>query len=221
MPIIAPPPETIADVLARLPEVPAGRIRIRPTPGTATEHDVIEANDHKGRLCELVDGVLVEKAMGFYESRVAIVLGFLLERFLETHPLGIVAGEAGIMRLAPGLVRIPDASFVNWSRLPGRQVPRDPIPELVPDLAVEVLSEGNTAAEMRRKVREYFSTGVRLVWLFQPETRSVEVHASLDRSTMLGEKDTLPGGDVLPGFSITVGEVYDRASGSAPAPTPL
>ena len=180
MSVTTPPPETIADVLARLPEVPASRIRIRPTPGSATEQDVIEVHDREGRLCELVDGVLVEKVMGYYESRIAAVLIFLLERHLQSHPLGIVAGADGMMRLAPGLVRIPDVSFVDWNRLPARRVPRDPIPDLVPDLAIEVLSEGNSPEEMSRKAREYFSTGVRLVWMFQPDSRSVEVHTSLE-----------------------------------------
>ena len=61
-----------------------------------------------------------------------------------------------MVRLAPGLVRIPDLAFISWQRLPERRVPTDPIPGLVPDLVVEVLSDGNTAAEMDRKRREYF-----------------------------------------------------------------
>ncbi len=214
MPSTTPVPATIAEVLERLPGYPASRIRVRPAPGTATERDVIEVHDREGRLCELIDGVLVEKVMGYYESRVAAVLIFLIERHLQSSPLGIVAGADGMMRLAPGLVRIPDVSFVDWARLPGRQVPRAPIPDLVPDLAIEVLSEGNSPQEMTRKVREYFATGVRLVWLFQPDDRSVEVHTSPDRSTVLPQGDMLDGGDVLPGFSIRVGEVYDRASGT-------
>ena len=76
----------------------------------------------------------------------------------------IVVGEAGMMRISQGLVRIPDVSFVSWDRLPEGKVPSEPIPALAPDLAVEVLSQGNTAKEMNRKRREYFEAGVRLVW---------------------------------------------------------
>ena len=68
-----------------------------------------------------------------------------------------------------GLVRIPDVAFTSWERLPGRRVPPEPIPELAPDLAVEVLSQSNTEAEMTRKRGEYFAAGVRLVWLVDPD----------------------------------------------------
>ena len=60
--------------------------------------------------------------MGFFESRLAMMLGHFIEQFLEQHNLGITAGEADMMRMAPGLVRIPDVSFVSWERLPDRQV---------------------------------------------------------------------------------------------------
>ena len=77
----------------------------------------------------------------------------LIWNHVEAHDLGIVLGADGALRLFPGLVRIPDASFVAWERLPGRKLPDDPIPELVPDLAIEVMSVSNTPAEMQRKVR--------------------------------------------------------------------
>ena len=69
------------------------------------------------------------------------------------------------LKLMPRLVRIPDVSFISWDQLPAHEYPNDPIPELHPDIAVEVLSEGNTEEEMRRKVKEYFFAGTRLVWL--------------------------------------------------------
>ena len=65
--------------------------------------------------------------------------------------------------------------FHSWNRLPGRESPKEPIPDLAPDLAVEVLSEGNTKAEMTRKVREYFDAGVILVWLIDPRKRTAQV----------------------------------------------
>jgi Uma2 family endonuclease len=84
-----------------------------------------------------------------------------------------VAGEAGMMQLAPGLVRIPDVSFISWDRFPDRKLPRDPVPHLAPDLAVEVLSQSNTPKEMDRKRRDYFNAGCKLVWITDPETRTV------------------------------------------------
>ena len=149
---IAPPEiKTLADLRKRLGGVALERIWFHPAPGTATEKDVIEAEERENRLCELVDGTLVEKAMGFEEARLAGRLIYLVSAYLEQNDLGICVGADGMLRIAPGLVRIPDMSFITWDRLPGRKSPREPIPDLAPDLAVEVPSEGNTKPEMARK----------------------------------------------------------------------
>ena len=207
---LAPPDfVTMADLLESLGQIPLERIRIKPAPGTATEDDVIAIHAREKRLCELVDGVLVEKPMGYEESRLAIELGFILVGFLRGHDLGTVAGEAGMMQLMPGLVRIPDVSFVLWEHLPERY---GPIPPMAPDLAVEVLSESNTPAEMERKLREYFAAGTQLVWYFDLKKRTVTVYTAPDQSTVLGESETLDGGNVLPGLVIPLRELFERAS---------
>jgi Uma2 family endonuclease len=82
---------------------------------------------------------------------------------------------------------------------------------VAPDLAVEVLSEGNTPQEMNRKLHEYFQAGTRLVWYVDPAARTVTVYESIDRATPLGEHDVLDGGDVLPGFKLSIGELFRRA----------
>jgi len=202
---------TVGDLLDRLGGIPPQRVRLRPTPGTATEKDVIEIEARENRLCELVDGTLVEKAVGQYESRLAAVLIYFLESFLDQNNLGIVYGADATLRLMPGLVRIPDVSFVSWRRLPGRELPAEPIPDLTPDLAVEILSAGNTVAEMRRKVREYFDSGVRLVWLIDPVALHVTVHITPSRSRVVREDQTLDGGKVLPGFSLPLRDLIMKA----------
>lgn len=154
-------PLTIADLLQQLGGIPPSRIRFRPPPGTATEKDLLDIHRRKKRLYELVDGVLVEKVMGYPESSLTAHLIYLLHDFLCQHDLGNLAGADGAVQLMKGLIRIPDISFVSWDRLPGRQIPDKPILGLAPDLAVEVLSPGNTKQEMDRKVREYFLSGVR------------------------------------------------------------
>jgi len=199
---------TLADLLERFGPIPAARIRYDPPPGTATEQDVIALEARENRLFELVDGVLVEKALGFYASFLAIRLAQLLLAFVERYALGIVAGAAGMLRLAPGLVRIPDVSFVSWDRLPQRRVPRQPIPDLVPDLAVEVLSESNTPREMEQKLREYFTAGVRLVWYVDPVLQEVHVYTAPDRREVLAADHTLHGGEVLPGFTLPVCRLF-------------
>jgi Uma2 family endonuclease len=113
-----------------------------------------------------------------------------------------------MMRLFPGLVRIPDVAFASWDRFPEGRLSRDPIPNLVPDLAVEVLSESNTPAEMNVKTGEYFAAGVRLVWLVDPESRSVTVFESPKNSIQLQEGDTLSGGAVLPQFSLALSDLF-------------
>lgn len=203
--------ETLADLIDRLGGIPADRIRWRPLPGTATEKDVVSMDDHEDRLCELIDGVLVEKAMGFYESVVATVLIQMLRNCVDENDLGVVAGADGMMRLTAGRVYIPDISFLAWDQFPDRKLPREPIPDLHPDLAVEVLSQGNTPREMQRKRGDYFRSGTRLVWLIDPQTRSAEVFTAPDESTVLNERQSLDGGDVLPGFSLSLGDLFARA----------
>ncbi len=212
MAIAAPPTpayRTVADLLAQLGDLPPERIWLVPPPGTATEHDVIEAHDRENRLCELVDGVLVEKSMGARESMLAVELAFFIRSFLQQHNLGIVLGADGTVQLAPGLVRIPDVSFFSWDRMPGGKIPTAPIPDLVPDLAVEVLSASNTKAEKRRKLVDYFQAGVRLVWYIDPPTRTARVYTDPDLFTTLDDNETLDGGEILPGFALPLRRYFE------------
>jgi Uma2 family endonuclease len=204
---------TIADLLDQLGGIPPERVLAEPSPGHATEQDLLRLLDHEDRLCELVDGVLVEKTMGQYESHVAVVLSYFLETFLDTHDLGVVYGADGTLRLMPGLVRIPDVSFVSWDRLPGHKLLAEPIPDLIPNLAVEVLSISNTKREIDRKIGEYFRVGVQLVWVIDPPTRTAEVYTATDQCTELTEKESLDGGAVLPGFSLSLRRLFDRVDG--------
>jgi Uma2 family endonuclease len=208
--VLTPPGriETLADLLAQLGDIAPERVRFHPLPGTATEKDILDIQARTGQLYELVDGVLVEKGMGFRESLLACVLITILSNFVRPRNLGLVTGESGMMRLAADLVRIPDVAFVSWERLPNRRVPSEPIPGLAPDLAVEVLSASNTPREMARKRQEYFAAGVRLVWEVEPTARTVAVYTAAEQSTVLHEADTLDGGAVLPGLALSLREVF-------------
>jgi Uma2 family endonuclease len=200
---------SLAELVERLGGIPLRRIRLRPALGCATEEDVIAALEApRKRICELIDGVLVEKAMGYNESTLATLLLELLSAFVRPRNLGLVTAPDGTIRLWAGRVRIPDVSFTAWDRIPGRRRPRKPIPELAPDLAVEILSKSNTRREMQLKRADYFSVGVRLVWIIDPKTRTVEVYTSPDSFNLLRESDTLDGGDVLPGFTISLREFF-------------
>jgi Uma2 family endonuclease len=196
--------------LAHLGGIAPERIRMVPPPGTATEKDVTELDDHADRLCELIDGVLVEKTMGYKESILAIEIARLLGNFVDTHDLGVVLGEAGTLRVLPNQVRIPDVCFISWKRFPNRQLPPEPIPDLAPDLAIEVLSKSNTEQEMERKLRDYFAAGVRLVWYIDPRTRSAKSYTGENQCVEVSESQSLSGGDVLPGFELPLGELFAK-----------
>ncbi len=199
---------SVADMIAHLGDIPGSRIRMVPLPGTATEQDVLEAKARYGRICELIDGTLVEKTMGWKES---VIAGEILRRIgnhLVLHNLGQVTAGDGMLRILPAQVRVPDVAFVAWHRFPGGRPPSQQIPPTAPDLAVEVLSPSNTEAEMRRKLRDYFAAGSRLVWYIDPASRLARVYTSPEQCTLVGEDGVLSGGDVLPGFTLSLGELF-------------
>jgi Uma2 family endonuclease len=187
---------------------PTSKVHL-PAPGTATEQDAIDVEARENRLCELVDGVLVEKTVGFYESFLAVRLAGRLENFVEANHLGVVTGEGGMVQIFPGLVRIPDVAFASWKEFPDG-LTDEPVPKVVPDLAVEVLNEGNTEQEMDGKLDDYFGAGVRLVWFVEPRKKTVEVFTARDSSIVLDENATLSGGDVLPGFSLPLKSFFAK-----------
>jgi Uma2 family endonuclease len=203
------PPTTLTtgDLVKRVGNIPLDRIVRDPLP--ATEQDLLDLVGKTDRLYELVDGILVEKPMGLPEAFLAMILGRLLGNWVSAHNLGAVIGPDGMMRLAPGMVRLPDVSFVHWDRFPNRQIQvHVPIPDLVPDLAVEILSPSNTADEIERKRGEYFSRGTQLVWIIDPRARTVEVFTAPAVSTLLQQTDTLDGGTVLPGFTLPLQQLF-------------
>src|SRR5947208_15937095 len=112
---IAPPAapfDDFGELLAHLGHVPPERIRLRPPPGAATEADVLAALEApRKRLCELIDGVLVEKPMGYTESVLAAHLILLLGSFVQSRNLGLVTAPDGTVCLWAGRVRIPDVAY--------------------------------------------------------------------------------------------------------------
>jgi Uma2 family endonuclease len=204
------PIKTLADLLARLGGVPLDRIRFHPSPGTARVQDVIAIEQQEGKLCELVAGVLLEKTMGFTESRLAVFLAGLLNAFVVPRNLGVVTGPDGTVELMADLVRIPEVAFTNWDRLPGRRCPPAPIPRLAPNLAVEMLSRSNTPGEMAVKRQDYFAAGVELVWEIVPDTRTAVVYTPTGAAKTLSGTDVLDGGTVLPGFTLPLSQVFEE-----------
>ena len=199
---------TASEVIAHFGDIPIARIRTIPRPGEATESDVIELYQRHKMLCELIDGTLVEKTMGWQESELAFIIGRLLGNFVSSRRLGKIFGPDGMFRLEPKQIRIPDVSFISKQRFAGRTVTPGAFWELGCDLAVEVISPSNTRREMERKLSEYFAAGVKAVWLVYPKSREVVVYTSPSNSDTLRGDELLDGGDVLPGFSVPVAEIF-------------
>jgi Uma2 family endonuclease len=205
---VTPRIRNLAQLQARLGGVPLDRIRFIPPPGTATIQDVIDIQDHEDRTCELIEGVLVEKAMRLDASQLAMFLGMRITMHVRASNLGIVTDTQGCMEILEGLVRVPDVAFTSWGRMPGRRCPPQPIPRLAPDLAVEALSPSNTPGEMAAKRTDYFDSGVIFVWEVDPKTRTVTVYTSPTQSRTLVVGDTLDGNPVLPGFTLPLAELF-------------
>ncbi|MBY0515132.1 MAG: Uma2 family endonuclease [Gemmataceae bacterium] len=197
--------ESFADLHRRLGGIPLDRIRLRPAPGTATEDDLLRAGKP---VCELIDGVLVEKAVGNRESLLGLYVGHLLWTHIEAEDLGVVTGEAGHVRVSSGL-RAPDLSFFPWSSFADGESPdSEGYWSATPAFVVEVLSPGNTRAEIDRKLAELFAAGCRLAWVIDPRAQAAKVYTSPKKFKELDATGTLDGGKVLPGFKLPLAELF-------------
>lgn len=161
----------------------------------------------ENKFLELIRGELVEMAPDNVDhGQIGDNVQFPLSRWAREHRAGRVMSNAGFtFEMEPDTVLAPDISFLRADRVPPRGGPA--YPAVVPDLAVEILSPSNTAAEIARKVAIYLAAGVRLVWIVDPASRSVVVHAP-GEARLLGAGDTLDGGDVLPGFAVPVADLF-------------
>ena len=179
-----------------------GTMTIMSLRGFATVQDLINS-PKDGRKYELVDGEIVVSPAGMRHSEVTLKIAGLILGFLETHPIGkAYSSDVGIA-LPNGNVRSPDVTYVSLGKLPGGHSPES-FGEVVPDLAVEVLSPSDSLKELGRKIGEFLEQGVPLVWLVDPKRQTVTVYRSLTDTQQLGPADTITAEPVLPGFSAAV-----------------
>jgi len=206
----------VEDLLRELGDIPPQRVLLNPAPGTATEVDLLRKVEVEKRSCELIHGTLVEKPVGLRESLLAIAVAAALREFVIPRNLGLVGCEASTLRITAGVVRLPDVAFISWGRIPGGRIPSQPVPPISPDLAVEILSESNTRKEMSGKRREYFDAGTVLVWEIDPDRRCATVYTEPEAGTVVDANGTLDGGNVLPGFSLDLQELFAELDRTAP-----
>lgn len=200
----------VAELLHQLGDIPADRVRLDPLPGMATKKDLVRLLERDNLPCELANGTLVEKAMGQLESELGGLLIHYLYLYLASHDLGRVFGADAPHELKKRLIRMPDVAFVSHGRIPSGPARKKAVASWAPDLAVEILSKGNTPSEMELKRREYFEAGVRLVWIVDPRKRTVDVYTSADSHATVNETGVLDGGDVLPGFKLKLRDWFAK-----------
>jgi Uma2 family endonuclease len=179
---------------------------------TADELLVMPPYDENGKQCrfELIRGEL--KVMSLTKPLHGIIcarLNFKLSGFVEEHNLGETFGaETGfLVERDPDSVLGVDVAFVSNERLAAVETFEKYFP-FAPDLAVEVLSPGNTVREINEKVTMYFAAGSRAVWVFNPKKRTAAVYTSPTGVRVLGEQETLNGGEVLPGFTLELSKLF-------------
>lgn len=176
-----------------------------------TAEELWEMPEVPGKRLELVDGSVYE-VPGAGELHIAIVVMLfkLLDRFAEQHDLGIVRpdGLAYVLRRDPDQVRIPDLSFVAWESVPTGDV-SERFWEGPPTLAVEVVSPHDRADDVHERVQDYLEAGTRQVWVLWPRRRSVSVYRPDADTRELGPDAVLDGGEVLPGFTVRVGDLFE------------
>lgn len=207
---------TLADVIAAAGDVPPEWIVYTPWPGTATEADVV-ALDGVDMTCELVNGILIREPMGNKDDRIAFDLGTYINMFVLKHNLGAMGGAQALLRLRPGLVRLPDVCFTPWDAIVDEDE-EGAFQDAPPALVVEVLSPSNTAKAMARKLEDYAAAGVKLAWYVDPRRQEVDVYvnARLKPKKTLTLTDTLSGGKVLPGFTLPVATIFKNRRPAKP-----
>ena len=163
-----------------------------------------------GRRYELIEGELIEMApAGGRHGRVGAKIVTRLCLYVEGNDLGeLLASEVGFfLQRDPDTVRAPDAAFIAKDRLPPEGIPVGFV-DTIPDLVVEVVSPNDRAGQLQAKVEQWIEYGVKVVWLVNPERRSITVYRSLSDVQVLHEDDTLTGEPVLPGFTCPVAEIF-------------
>jgi Uma2 family endonuclease len=164
---------------------------------------------------ELVRGVMhVMNAASGGHGVVIVNLLAALSPHVRRGRLGrVFADNVGFQLDIPGesrdTVRSPDAAFVRADRLPSGGITLRGWVHLAPDLAVEVLSPDDRPREIEERVADYLAAGTRLLWIVDPEARTVARRTPAGPRATLAEGDALDGGDVVPGFTMPVADLFD------------
>ncbi len=206
-PKFAPPFATVGELLRRLGDISPDRVRADPPPGTATEADLLREENEKP-VCELIDGTLVEKAMGSPESFLAATIIGEIYLYLKSNPVGFLGAPDYLVRVSRDQVRVPDVAVTLWKAGEPRRVPRVAVADTAPALVVEVLSPSNTKAEIARKLAEFFAAGTQVAWVVDSQTGTAEIYTSATDEVAVPRDGVLTAEAVLPGFALPLAVVF-------------
>jgi Uma2 family endonuclease len=157
---------------------------------------------------ELVNGEIVMSPAGANHGRIIMILSFALEGFVTKRKLGAVFdGQTGF-RMRSGDLFSPDISFMAKSRLEGTKRAPQAFFRGSPELAVEVLSPGESFGHAEEKIAQYFENDTKLAWLVNPVNQTVQVYRGRTPEKMLRAGDVLDGEDILPGFTFPVADLF-------------
>ncbi len=181
---------------------------------TLTIEQFLELPDEPGVLLELLDECVTRApTAGARHNEIAFYIALLIYQFARQHALEW-AGSDGTGYVIPGeqdTVLIPDTSFVARERIPEGGTPSGfwPFP---PDLAVEVVSPHDRAIDVHNKAWRYLDAGTRSVWVIYPDRSHIQVFADGKFVAEIAAADTLDGGNVLPGFAVSVAEIFKSSA---------
>jgi Uma2 family endonuclease len=162
-------------------------------------------------LYEVIDGRIKEKIARASECEIASLLIGFLAPFVREHRLGKILGET-LFRIdqAKDLQRRPDVAFVSHARWPfNRRAPKVAAWDMVPDLAIEVVSPSNMAVDLQARIHDYFRAGFSRVWVIYPGQKHVYVHASRTQIQVVQLGEELDGGELLPGFRLSLAALFE------------
>jgi Uma2 family endonuclease len=158
---------------------------------------------------ELIKGILVDVSPTTpVHTVLAAWIAHLLLAYVDANDLGEVTGENGGYQLAADTVLAPDVGFVSKERLTSQM--GDGFIPFAPDLAVEIISPVDTANAFNDRVLQYLESGTRLIWAIYPSSKTVTVYKSSRKLVIFDINNVLDGGDVLPGFSLPVREIFKK-----------
>lgn len=203
-------PVNAGQLLAILGDVGPERVLLQPPPRQATRKDLVQRLEHGEVRCELIDGTLVDKPSGQIEAVLGSWLIHQLWAYFEANNLGVVCCPSLPIQLRSGLIRIPEVAVVSFKRSSAGRSRNQAVVTRIPAHVIEITHVGCSKREIQKRIGDYLAAGVPIIWIVDPRKRTVSVYSDISSSVTLQENETLEGGEILPGFKMSIREWFDK-----------